>query len=81
MAIEITVSGNWIVSRRIGSLASQSVSPVTLPRGPITPTMSPASAFSTCSRRSACTCQIWAMFSFFCRSGFQARLPALSVPE
>ena len=44
MAIEMTVSGNWIDSSRIGSAASQSVSPVTECRRPMTPTMSPASA-------------------------------------
>ena len=81
IAIEITVSGNSIDSRITGASVSHSVSPVMLLRGPMTPTMSPASHFSICSRRSACTAHSWAMFSFFCRSGFHIRLPALSVPE
>ena len=43
IAIEMTVSGNSIVSSRIGSAASHSVSPVIECRRPMMPTMSPAS--------------------------------------
>ncbi len=44
IAIEMTVSGNWIDSSRIGWRVSQTVSPVTDSRSPMRPTMSPAPA-------------------------------------
>ena len=49
IAIEMTVSGNSIDASRIGSRVSHSVSPVIESRRPITPTMSPACAPSSCS--------------------------------
>ena len=55
-AIEITVSGNAIVSSRIGFSGSHNVSPVTVSFMPMTPTMSPATASSILSRRSAWMC-------------------------
>ena len=81
MAMEMTVSGNWIDSSRIGSWASQSVSPVTECRRPMTPMMSPASTASTCLRSSAWIRQSCGTFSFLSLPGLSTRLLAFSRPE
>ncbi len=68
IAIEMTVSGNSIDASRIGSRVSHSVSPVIESRRPMTPTMSPARADSSCSSFfDAWMRQSWATFSFLSR--------------
>ena len=79
--IEMTVGGNCIDSRTIGSSFGQSVSPVEVTLRPTAAPIWPASSLSIGSRLLACISMRREMRSRSLRTGFHTRSPAESVPE
>ncbi len=81
IATEMTGSGKFIDSSRIGAESTASVSPVVVCLRPTAATISPAPIDSRSSRWFACICSSRPIRSVLPVVAFRTRSPALTFPE